>query len=216
MSKTKRELEPTIEATLRWPDGWPRTLIEHRESRNQWKKPVMEYQKAITKELIAMKVTAASITFNPPSSRDPGVAVWYSLEPAEDVSWQIGLQIDNPSPTLDEIDSAFKRLAVTCHPDTHPHDPGALEMFKKVNGFRASARAYILGTAAPKLENCIPMDRFVEIKQNLAGVRLFLSYVRGMERLGGPAVVKRIMERTFRAALTAGASSEEKHVATTT
>jgi len=210
----KSELKPEIELALRWPDGWPRTLIEHRQSRSAWKKPVIEYQKAITRELIAMKVTAASITFNPTSSRDPGVAVWYSLESAEDVSWQIGLQIDNPAPTLDEIDSAFKRIAVKCHPDTHPDDSSALEMFKKINGFRSAARAYILGTAAPKLENCIPMDRFVEIKQNLAGVRLFLSYVRGMERLGGPAVVKRIMERTFRTALTAGRSSEDRNVAT--
>ena len=199
-----RDLQPMIESTLRWPDGWPRTLIEHRESRSAWKKPVMEYQKAITKELIAMKVTAASITFNSASSRDPGVAVWYSLESAEDVSWQIGLQIDNPAPTLDEIDSAYKTLALKHHPDRG----GDIEMFKKLSGFREAARAYILGTAAPKLENCIPMDRFVDMKQNLAGVRLFLSYVRGMERLGGPAVVKRIMERTFRTALTAGASSE--------
>lgn len=210
MATVKRELQPKIETTLRWPDGWPRTLIEHRESRSAWKKHVMEYQKAITKELVAMKVTAASITFNPPSSRDPGVAVWYSLESAEDVSWQIGLQIDNPAPTLAEIDSAYKTLALKHHPDKG----GDIEMFKKLSGFRESARAYILGTAAPKLENCIPMDRFVEIKQNLAGVRLFLSYVRGMERLGGPAVVKRIMERTFRTALTAGKSSEESNVAT--
>lgn len=200
----KRDLSPAIEASLRWPDGWPRTLIEHRQSRSAWKKPVMEYQKAITKELIAMKVTAASITFNPSSSRDPGVAVWYSLQSAEDVSWQIGLQIDNPAPTLDEIDSAYKTLAMKHHPDRG----GDIEMFKKVTGFRDAARAYIMGTATPALENCIPMDRFVDIKQNLAGVRLFLSYVRGMERLGGPAVVKRIMERTFRTALTAGASSE--------
>lgn len=210
----KRELTPAIEATLRWPDGWPRTLIEHRESRNNWKKPVMEYQKAITKELERLKVTAASITFNPSGSRDPAVAVWYSLESEDEVSWQIGLQIDNPAPTIQEIDTAFKRLAVKCHPDTHPNDLNALEMFKKLNMFRESARAYTLGTAAPKLENCIPMDHFVELKQNLAGARLYLSYIRGMERLGGPAVVKRIMERTFRTALTAGASSEEQNVAT--
>jgi len=210
----KHELQPTIESTLRWPDGWPRTLIEHRASRTAWKKPVMDYQKAITRELVAMKVTAASITFNPGSSRDPGVAVWYSLESAEDVSWQIGLQIDNPAPTLSEIDSAFKRLALKCHPDTHPNDLSALEMFKKLTIFRESARSYILGTAAPKLENCIPMDQFVDVKQNLAGVRLFISYLRGMERLGGPAVVKRIMERTFRTALTAGASTEETNVTT--
>ena len=42
----KRDLAPSIEATLRWPDGWPRTLIDQRESRSAWKKPVMEYQKA--------------------------------------------------------------------------------------------------------------------------------------------------------------------------
>ena len=206
--KTRHELTPAIETTLRWPDGWPRTLIEHRETRSAWKKPVIEYQRAITKELVAMKVTAATITFNPPDVRDPGVAVWYSLRTAEDVSWQIGLQIDNPAPTIAEIDARYKELTKKCHPDLHPDRPDLLEMFKKLNGFRESARAYILGTSAPKLENCIPMDRFVEIKQNLAGVRLFLSYVRGMERLGGPAVVKRIMERTFRTALTAGASTE--------
>jgi hypothetical protein len=87
-------------------------------------------------------------------------------------------------------------------------------MFKKLTIFRESARSYILGTAAPKLENCIPMDQFVDVKQNLAGVRLFISYLRGMERLGGPAVVKRIMERTFRTALTAGASTEGNHATT--
>lgn len=210
----KRELQPTMETPLRWPDGWPRTLIEHREAHNNWKKPVAEYQKAITKELERLKVTAASITFNAPGSRDPAVAVWYSLESEDEVSWQIGLQIDNPAPTISEIDAAFKRLAVKCHPDTHPNDLNALEMFKKLNMFRESARAYTLGTAAPKLENCIPMDHFVELKQNLAGARLYLSYIRGMERLGGPNVVKRIMERTFRTALTAGASSEAEHVAT--
>jgi hypothetical protein len=200
MKASKHELQPTIETTLRWPDGWPRTLIEHRETRGAWKKPIMEYQKAITKELVAMKVTAASITFNGADSRDPGVAVWYSMESAEDVSWQIGLQINNPAPTLDEIDAAYKVLAMKHHPDKG----GDIEMFKKLNIFRQSARAYILGTAAPKLANCIPMDRFQDIKQNLAGIRLFISYLRGMERLGGPAVVKRIMERTFRTALTTG------------
>ena len=119
-----------------------------------------------------------------------------------------------PEASLEQIGRAYRRLAHDLHPDTHPDDSSALEMFKKINGFRMAARAYILGTAAPKLENCIPMDRFVEIKQNLAGVRLFLSYVRGMERLGGPAVVKRIMERTFRTALTTGASTEETHAST--
>lgn len=210
MAKHSSEITVEIKSPLRWPDGWPRTLIEHRESRNAWRKPVGDYQKAISKELIAMKVSAAAITYNPVGSRDHGVAVWYSFEAIDDFSWQIGLQINHPAPTLEEIDSAYKSLALKHHPDRG----GDIEMFKKLTGYREAARAYVLGTAAPKLDNCVPMDLFVDVKQNLAGVRLFLSYLRGMERLGGPTVVRRIMERTFRTALVAGPSSEEEHVAT--
>lgn len=193
-----------VEHPLRWPDSWPRTLIDRRIVRNAWKKPIPEYQKAITREMRAMKVAAFTITYNV-DGRDPGVAVWYSLQSANDVSWQVGLQIDSPLPTLDQIDSAYKSLAMKHHPDRG----GDIEMFKKLNVYREAARGYVLGTAAPRLENCVPMDTFADIKQNLAGVRLFLSYVRGMERLHGPTVVRRIMERTFRTALTAGASNAD-------
>lgn len=197
----KSELEVKTESPLRWPDGYPRTLIDHREDRKAWKKHVAEYQKAIAGELDKMKVTAAVLTCSD-NPRDPGIALWYSLESFDDTSWQIGLNISNPVPTVDEINSAYKSLALKHHPDRG----GDIEVFKKLSAHKEAALAYVLGNAAPKLESCIPMDVFISVKQNMAGLRLFLSYLRGMERLGGPAVVRRIMERTFRTALTAHAT----------
>ena len=42
----------------------------------------------------------------------------------------------NPQAELIEIKKAFKKKALTCHPDLHPHDPQAEERFKVL------ARAY--------------------------------------------------------------------------
>lgn len=198
------KIEVQDESPLMWPDGWPRTLIDDRQSRAQWKKPAADYRKAVVEELQRLGATAARITTNPPDKArlDPGVAVWFSMNQTEDYGWQKLLQLDNPAPTLDEIDSAFRRLVANHHPDRIAAGSGGdLKMFEKLRAARDKAKAWVLGTSTIQYEHCIPCDRFSEIRYNLAGIRLALSHFRGLERIGIPAILERVMNQAFKAAL---------------
>lgn len=189
---------------LKWPDGYGRTLIQDRQSRAAWKKPFTVYQKGVLKELELLGAGAVTITRNPPSEErlDPGVAVWYSRKRTEDFSWQVGLQIDNPKPTIEEISSAFKRLAAKHHPDAVSGGSGGdVRTYMKLDEWRRKARAWVKGENIYGLDNCIPCDVYTDSRQNLAAIKLILSHFRALERLGNPFILERVMERTFRAAL---------------
>jgi hypothetical protein len=197
-------MEQKQQTPLKWPEGWGRTLINERKSRAGWKKPVSFYRDSVTKELERIGVTAATISYNELSKErvDPGVAVWFSIKPAEDFSWQTGLHLDNPAPSLAEIDVAFRNLARKHHPDAISNGSGGdVQVFHRLSEYRKQARAWVLGTDAPALDNCIPCDRFVEIRQNLAAIRLALAAFRQLERVGIPAILERVMDRAFKAAL---------------
>lgn len=215
MKKSNSEVRD--ESPLKWPDGWSRTLIDKRQNRSAWKKPFQFYRDSVVAELNKLGVTAITVSRNEWSKEklDPGVAVWFSLKPAEDFSWQIGLQLDNPVPSLDEIDSSFRRLAQKHHPDAVNNGSGGdVAMFHRLSEYRKRARAWVLGQNAPALDNCIPCDRFADARQNMAAINLALKYFRGLERVGIPAILERVMDRAFKTALPAHASSEEKNVAT--
>src|SRR6266568_4769006 len=94
-------IEVRDETPLKWPEGWGRTLIEHRKSRGAWKKQLSVYRTAVLKELELIGASAATITYNEPSKQrvDPGVTVWFSLKAPDNFSWQSGLHLDNPAPT---------------------------------------------------------------------------------------------------------------------
>lgn len=198
---------------LKWPEGWGRTLIEHRKSRPAWKKPLSAYQADVLKELQRIGVTAATISRNERDKErmDPGVAVWFSLKPADDFSWQAGLHLDNPAPSLDEIDKAFRSLAQKHHPDAvNSGSGGDVAMFHRLSEYRKQARAWVLGTNAPPLDNCIPCDKFIEARQNLAAIRLALAAFRQLERVGIPAILERVMDRAFKAALPPAGGTDAK------
>jgi hypothetical protein len=195
----KHSLELQDETPLKWPNGYPRTLIDNRKSNASWKKPIGDYRQAIADELARTGVESATLTHNELSreDRDPGVAIWFSMKAAENFDWQIGLGIDNPVPTLDEIDRAYKALAMKHHPDRG----GDVELFKKAGMYREEAKAYVLGSATLQQDNCLPFDQFRTIKMNMAAALSALRHFRGLERLGMPSIVARIMSHAFKTAL---------------
>jgi hypothetical protein len=202
MEKKKMEQRELI--PLKWPEGWSRTMIAVRKSNGVWKNPLRYYHDAVLKELDRLGVSAATISHNEPHKErvDPGVAVWFSLKPAEDFSWQAELHLENPAPSLEEIDAQFRRLVQKHHPDAvNAGSGGDIQMFHRLNDARKRARAWVLGTEAPALDNCIPCDRYTEIRQNLAAIKLALAAFRQLERVGIPAILERVMDRAFRTAL---------------
>lgn len=204
-----KKLDTKIDVPLRWPEGWSRTLIDHRKRQASWKRPLAFYRDAVVKELERIGVSAATISYNDPSREriDPGVAVWFSVKPAEDFGWQTGLRLDNPAPSLDEIDKSFRALVQRHHPDAVANGSGGdIAMYHRLSEWRKQARAWVLGTNALNLDNCIPCDRFIEIRQNLAAIRMALAAFRQLDRVGIPAILERVMDRAFKAALPAGSA----------
>lgn len=194
---------------LKWPEGFGRTLIGERKAQGSWKKPYSFYVKGVVDELQRFGAGAVTITRNAPSEEkvDPGIAVWYSLKPKEDTSWQVTLQIDNPKPTVEEIDRQFKRLASKHHPDPVAGGSGGdVRLYMKYDAARKMAKAWVRGENLYNLDNCLPCDIYVEARQNIAALKLTLTHLRALERLGNPFVVERVMERSFRASLPAKAS----------
>lgn len=198
---------------LKWPEGWGRTLIKDRKNRSAWKKPFLFYRDQVVAELKRFGAQAVTITKNI-NDKDPGIAVWFSMKPAEDFSWQTALQIENPVPSLQEIDDAFRRLAKRHHPDAVANGSGGdVQQYLKLQEHKRKARAWILSKdSTDGLDNCIPMDLFGTMQQNMAGIASTLRHLRGLEALGQPSIVERVIERTFRTALPQNASTvtEEK------
>lgn len=210
-----KKLDIEDQTPLKWPEGWSRCLIEHRKSQAAWKRPFSFYRDAVAKELGRMGVMAATISRNDGGKEriDPGVAVWFSMRPTSDFSWQTGLQLDSPAPSLDEIDSAYRRLVQKHHPDAVANGSGGdVQMFHKLTDYRKKARAWVLGTNAPTHDNCIPCDRFADARQNLAAICSALRHFRGLERVGIPAILERVMSSAFRTALPKQASPDSKGV----
>lgn len=199
---------------LRWPEGFGRTLIGDRKSQKAWKKQMSVYVKQAMHELSLLGAGMAEITYNHDqdlAKRDPGVAVWFSVTRTKDTSWQTVLQIDNPNPTRQEIDKAFKRLSFKHHPDQVAGGSGGdVKAYMKLEENWRSAKAWIQGESIYTLENCMPMDLYEEPRQNMAGIKLYFAHLRALQRLGSPFIVERTMNQSFRAALPAQSSSQEK------
>lgn len=179
------------DSTLRWPDGWPRTRVgAWKHSRSEWrKKPLSEHRKALVSELEHMEVVSATITRSS-NERDPGVAVWFSMARQDVESWQDALGIDNPLPTLAEIDSAFKAKAMENHPDRG----GDTAIYLKLVEARNSAKSWVLGTHQKRHDFVIALDQFDTVGANMAGLRLAFSNMRSLRRLGMPSILERTMK----------------------
>ena len=187
---------------LKWPEGIERTFIKMRKAQSSWKKTRKEYFDALVDELGRLDATSILISRSPDERLDPGVAVWFSLK-KEDFSWQQTLGLDNPAPTMAEIDEVFRDRARKCHPDA----PGGGDpsLFKKLNEARMQAKAWITGTHNQRHEYVMAIDQYNEARLNLCALRLAFSYIRGLERVGAPAILKQTLG-AFKAQLTGGSS----------
>jgi hypothetical protein len=188
------------ELKLKWPDGIGRTPIQARKKQASWKRTRLDYHNGLVDELGKMGATSILICRSENERMDPGVAVWFSMK-KEDFSWQSTLGLDNPAPTLDEIDSAFRDKARGCHPDRS--DGGDPALFKKLNEARQHAKAWVRGTHDQRHEYVVAIDQYNEARLNLQALKLALSYIRGLERVGAPAILTQTLG-AFRAKLTGG------------
>jgi hypothetical protein len=198
------KMEIREEAPLLWPEGWERTRIQDRKPQSAWKKPYSGYRASLLRELELMGAKSVLITKSQSERLDPGVSVWFSLK-KEDFSWQDGLGIDSPAPTLDEIEAAYRTRAMKYHPDRG----GDIEVFKKMGEHRKNARAWVMGTHDARHEYVVPCDKFTEARLNLAALRLAFAAFRSLERVGVPAILERTLDRAFKTALPMHASEDQ-------
>ncbi len=198
----KQKLDVIEEHKLRWPDGIGRTPIQARKKQSSWKRTRLDYYNGLVDELGRMGATSILICRAENERLDPGVAVWFSMA-KEDFSWQHTLGIENPAPTMDEIDIAFRERARKCHPDSI--GGGDPSLFKKLNEARQQAKAWVQGTHDKRHEYVMAIDQYDEPRLNLQALKLAFSYIRGLERVGAPAILSQTLG-AFRAALTGGSS----------
>lgn len=190
---------------LKWPEGLERTRIQDRKERGGWKKSFKHYRDTLAKEMGRMGVTEMLVTYNAPGldRMDCGVAVYFSKGQAQTFEWQDALGIATPAPTLDEIDTAYKKKAMIHHPDRG----GDIDIFKAMTKHRDAARAWVLGTERQEHEYVMAVDRFTETRLNLAAIRLAIAALRTLDRVGVPSILERAF-KGFKLALPQRAGQE--------
>jgi hypothetical protein len=197
-----QKLDVLEESVLRWPDGCDRTRIKERQSKAAWKFPWGKYREMLAEEMRRMGATSVLITRAQDERLDSGVAVWFSMA-KEDFSWQQGLGLETPAPTLDQIDAAYREKAKRCHPDLP--GGGDSELFKRLTDWRARAKAWVTQTHTHRHEYVMAIDQYAEARLNLCALRLAFFYIRRMEDVGAPAILTQTLG-AFRAKLTGGSS----------
>lgn len=200
-----KKIEVSEELKLKWPDGMDRTRIKERKSHRAWGFTFGKYRDMLGAELAKMGATSILITRTGDDRLDPGVAVWFSMK-KEDFGWQQGLGLETPMPTFDQIDAAFKEKSRKVHPDLHPDTGGDPEMFKRLSEWRTQAKNWLTGSHAHDHEYVMAIDQYDEARLNLCALRLAFSYIRGLERVGAPAILTQTLG-AFRAKLTGGSSA---------
>jgi hypothetical protein len=195
-----KKVDVLEEVKLRWPDGAERTRIKDRVGQNRWRESWTDTKKRLSDELQRLGATSILITRAEDQRLDPGVAVWFSRV-REDFSWQQGLGLDNPAPSLAEVDAAFRDRARKVHPDNPT--TGDPEAFKRLSEWHKAARAWITGSHAHAHEYVMAIDQYNESRLNLKALQMAFFYIRRLEDVGAPAILSQTLG-AFRAKLTGG------------
>ena len=176
---------------LRWPEGQKRTLINNRQKRGQWKKPLGQYRAELEAELAKIKAVGVVITGDPDMQKfDPGVAVYFSMPPAEaNGDWQEILGIDNPKPSESEIDERFRELAKKYHPDNAT--TGNYDLYRKIEEAKREAKSWATGNFGKRHERAIACDRYNEVRLNVKAIQVTIAALRRVEEAGAPGFLDR-------------------------
>lgn len=186
---------------LQWAKGWVRTPLSDRRQMRVWKKPFAYYRDALVEQLRKVGAVEILITFNTSDDarRDPGVTVYFSKPSKEDFSWQLALGIENPAPTIAEIDEAYRKKAMQYHPD---RTGGDVNMYILMGQHRDRAKAWVLDAARSEHEFALPCDRFAEVRWNINALKLGIAALRRLEEYGLPGMLERSF-KGFRVAIEA-------------
>lgn len=189
---------------VRWANDWTRTPIGERRLMKAWKKPLAYYRDGLVAELRKVGATEILITLNTGDAArlDPGVTVYFSKPTKEDFSWQLALGIENPAPTLAEIDDAFRKKAMEHHPDRG----GDMQVYLSLSQHRDRAKAWVRNAARTEHEFALPCDRFTEPRWNIQALKLGIAALRRLEEYGLPGM----LERSFRGFRTALPANEQE------
>lgn len=197
---------------LKWPDGWPRTMLKDRETRTAWKKTERQAIELLEKELEHFGAVGIMLTRKDPTdirfASDPSVAVYFARTQEEDLSWQGALGIQNPAPSIEEIETAFKLLARKYHPDNQ--QTGDIETYHALDKHKKNALAYVNRMSGHSPNYGIACDKYKETRWNIAAIKNTIHSLRQMERDGTSRLVERAMEG-FKQQITERAS-EAAHV----
>lgn len=175
---------------VKWPQDKPHTLIEKRRAARQWKKQFPYYRDKLAQALRRVGAAEIVLTYNAGDAarRDPGVAVYFARAvKAQDFSWQSALGLDNPAPTLKEIDDAFRDKAMKYHPD---RPGGDVAMYRQMVQHRENAKRWILNKLDEMPELVLWCDTFTEIRWNVAALAFGIAALHKLEEFGLPHMVE--------------------------
>jgi len=203
-------LSETEQMPLKWPEGWPRTRHQDRQQRSAWKKSYQEAVLSLIKELKRSGITHYLITRNEARSEDSGVAVYFTLRPADDYGWQEALGFIGEVPTVAQIDRAYMERVKRVHPDGPTPD---LVLFESLTKHRDTARKWARGERTVEMDKVMACDVFKEQRWNISAIRLTLAALRQIERCGSPMIMDRAWRGFAKALITGGARDEQATVA---
>jgi hypothetical protein len=180
---------------LQWPEGWPRTFLGDREERKGWKKTERQAIADLESELKRFDAISSVITRKDPSdirgANDPSVAVYFSRKSKrEDFSWQRVLQLDNPAPSIEEINTAYRKLVAPYHPD----QGGDANLFKELTKHKDNAVRYAKRMSGATHDHVIAADKYTEVRWNIFAISNTVYSFRQMERDGTSVLLERTLQ----------------------
>lgn len=180
---------------LKWAPEAPRTLIGNRQAKTAWKKPLSHYKAKLSEELRKIGATEMMLSYHDDDKArlDPGVTVYFSKAGGTaDTSWQAALGIDNPLPTVKEIEDAFRAKALKYHPDNQ--QTGDVKIFQQFVAHRDAAKRYVTGKQNQEMEIALACDKYTEVKWNINALAIAVKALRQLEEFG----IAGFLERVFR------------------